>query len=459
MEIKNISYCELIANLIVRSLVYLEEIVPDTDTRKIYLVTRSQHVLDIFGIHDYPFKEYDLSTKQIQAVDVKTGTPVVINLENTENASIPGDPELLSPPVIGNPGFFDMFTEKDIADIQLPFCMTIINLKNAGCYGDVCVSNGIADKILYFSHLTKSCGVVLPPEIDFFKSDYIQAMCNKMLHTYITPKKLDLLTARYILKLSITDSTDLNIDTYEGIESLLADPEKIVKLWGDYLRHLVATQIEMYEAEFKTVVTEQLQDMSQREKDFLQLQYERAISDLRKIDIEKALHKFGNNTLLMLRYFPRDIKMPEELIRVSTFTAYDNCILEVLAKEGIDINQEDFILDYVDFIISDFSRVSLSTQINNNYIDKMKAIRLQQIKQCSAEIVETIKKDVEDLDEEDIQDIISSMQDFESFEEKLNNCTDISSVIQFWPSVLLPAPEYVTRLTGVTQNFINIQMA
>lgn len=453
MDDKNIlTYEQLIANTIERSLTYVECPNDDADTINVYLVTRNQHVLDNFKIFDFPFKHIDISTKQIHAVDVLSGKAVVINLTNTENVMIPGDPDLISPAVAGNPIFYKYITEKDIADIQLPFCVTIQKLKDAGCYTSNTVDKNILQRLMYFCGIFQTLNFDIPVEIRFLLSDRVHMMCTNTLHNYINEEKYELLTARYILNSAKEEIKNISLNTFEEIKDFLSEPEKVIAFWKSYIQRLIEEQITNFNNEYEVIVSELVDESNLREKEFIRLQYDKAISDLKNIDIDENLRKFGTSTLLMLRYLPEEIKKPEDLQHIRMFTAYENAICKALIRNGVNVTQNELEFDYLDVISKSHYADDILIQLNALYLDEIKEIRLQQIIRHADELVKTVEMEAEELDEQDLAEIISSIREYDTYKLRLDEYTDISSVLQYWPSILLPAPLYAARLDNKLQS-------
>lgn len=454
---ENLTYEQFIGNIITRSLTYAEVLCEDTTKLNVYLLTRNQHVLDYFNIHDFPFKHFDVSTKQIQAVDVLSGKAVVVNLSNAYNFTIPGDPSIISPPEVGNPIFFKYLSEKDIADIQLPFCISIQKLKEAGCYTSNTIDKDIDIKIIRFRDITQKLKFEIPSNIQFLMSDRVHMMTNNILHDYVSDDKYDLLTVRYILNCAKEEMNDIPLDTFDDIQNLLNDSEKVVNIWSKYIQRLIEQQIVKYNTEYENIIVEFVDKDNGREKEFIRLQYDKAISDIKKIDVDGHLRKFGNNTKLMLRYIPGEITLPGELQYVRMLTAYENAVLTALIKNGVNILESDLKFDYIDTIMGSNGFDDLIIQLNTTYLDQIKEIRLQQIIKHADDLVKTVENEAEELDKEDLDEIISSIRDYETYRQRIDEYTDVSSVIQYWPSILLPAPPYVSRLDTNLQSPLLLQ--
>ena len=455
----SLPYEQYIANIINRALTYIEVPVEETKSINVYIATRNQSVLDHFGIFDFPFKEFDVSTKQIQAIDVLTGKPAIIQLPNAQNVYIPGDPNLLSPPSIGNPLFFDQITEKDIADIQLLFCISIKQLKDAGYLYET-TTNVPADlfkKILRFQYITKTLNFEIEPDIASLMSDYIHSMCNKRLHEYIDEEKYDLLTMRYIVSNATEEIKDIPLNTFKEIENFLSDTEKVITVWKKFIERLIDERVVEYNKEYETVISD-ITNLESREREFIKLQYDKAISDLKEIDVDGALHKFGNETRLILRYLPNDIKTPEGLLNVRMFSTYENTILGALIGNGVNVHEKDLKFDYINTIMRSNGIDDISVQLNANYIEQIREIRLKQIIKHADELVKTVESEADELDEEDLLEILASIRDYETYRQRLEEYSDISSIVQYWPSILLPAPAYAVRLDSKHQRPLILQL-
>jgi len=461
------------ANIISRSLAYVEINTDDPNFCNAYAVTRNQYILDHFGIYDFPFKHYDASTQQLQAVDVRTGEPVVINLQEINTTAIYGDANLLSPPTVGNPIFFNTLSERDIADIQLPFCTSIKAAKDDGCYNDspyVREINFLAE-VMRFKEFVHEVNLQPGDEMMlFYLNDEFHRKCNTKLRKYVQShtKHIKFAAIAHVLRqcfAALQQESD-PITTFEDVELFFSDVSKIRNVWTAYLKQLVERQIAKYNAEYKQICdTYFAGDEQSRERDFIKIQYDRAIFSLTNVNIDEELKKFGDNVFFILRYIPPDIDTPKELEGIMLFSGYENHVIDTLSKNGVDLDESLFTFDGLDPLWWTYSGMlglnkdgapSFSEQLNNLYIDKIKNIRFEQIKRHSNDIVEMVKQEASELDEDDIKEIIDSMQDFVSFKERLDSFTNIVDVVQYWPSVLLPLPSYVARLTGAINHTIDL---
>lgn len=458
-----LEYCRYNANIISRCLAFIEVNGETPDEVYIYLATRSQSILDIFGVYDFPFKQYDESTMQLQVYDVRTNKPVVVPLDKIECLMIPCEPNLLSPPIIGNPAFADVFTDRDIADIQQPFCLHMKEARDRGCFTTSKRIKDIELDVVKFREFTKTIGLEPGDEhMLFYLYDPLHAKMNDGLWRYMEKHKQHVRFARiiYIMRLCKDLTDDAVFKTFEDVSDFLKDPERVKRVWKAYLSTLIDKQVEKYKTEFEAVCQQHfLNDEQSREKDFIKLQYDKAIADVQQIDLEEGISKFGHNTLLMLRYVPPELDTPEGLAGVTLFTQYENAIITALYKNGIIVDENLFDYDGLDSVWRNYDNTSPSIldQLHTHYLEKIKEVRMEQIKRCSGEIVETVKKEAVDLDDEDINDIISSMEDFATFKERIDSFTGIADVLQYWPSVLLPLPPYVTRLNNTLQHLLDLQ--
>jgi hypothetical protein len=408
----------------------------------------------------------------MQAVDVRTNDAVIINLEKIETVIIYGDAELLSPPVVGNPIFFETLTEKDIADIQLPFCTRTLADKNAGCFVNAYMRKAnIESEVLKFKDFSKEVNLI--PEDPFMKyylEDEFHNKCNSLLWKYVQDHKKHVLFASYAFVLrqcaEKTCEQGIKLETFEDVEVFFNDVQRVKHIWCTYLKTLVEKQITKLNSEFEQICSLYFQNDTQAvERDFIKIQYENTINNLKNIDIDKEIEKFGDNVFLLLRYIPSDVDIPEELAGIAMFTPYENEIIRTLYSNNITIDEKLFDFTGNDRLwwtysamlgITNLKSTPVVEQINNLYIERMKEVRFEQIKQHSADIIDMVRQEAGDLDEEDIAEIISSMQDFETFKERIDSFTSIVDVIQYWPSVLLPLPPYVTRLSGLTRHAVDL---
>ena len=473
----DLDFCTFHANIISRSLAYVEVNTDKPDICHAYLVTRNQRILDSFEIFDFPFKEFDRSTKQLQAVDVRTGSAVVIDLENIETAIIYGDANLLSPPVVGNPMFYDILTEHDIADIQLPFCINVKKTKDEGCYISQPYERKkfIEYEISKFRTFTKEINLV-PGETSMYNYlyDEFHNKCNNRLWSYVANHKRHIKFAAiaHILRQCAStlqnETEDFNIDinTFEDVEIFFKNVPKIKAIWKAYLKQLVERQINKLNNEYEEICNTHFgSDTQSREKDFIKIQYDRVIFSLKNTDIDKELDKFGNNVFFLLRYIPSDIDIPKELDGIMLFSSYENHVIDVLYKNGIILDEALFNFDGLDPLWWEYGGIlgvasgtvlTFLEQLNNLYINTARDLRFVQIKTHSADIVEMVRQEASDLDEDDIKEIIESMQDFNTYKERLDSFTSIIDVIQYWPSVLLPLPTSVARLGGALHHTIDL---
>jgi hypothetical protein len=468
----NLDFCTFNANIISRSLAYIEINTDDPDVSCVYLATRNQYILDIFGIFDYPFKHYNVDTKQIQAVDVRTNESVIINLEKINTIIIYGDAELLSPPIVGNPIFFETLNEKDIADIQLPFCARTLADRDSGCFADAYTrKSNIESEVLKFKSFSKEVNLISgDPFMRYYLEDEFHNKCNSKLWRYVQDHKKHVLFASYAFVLrqcaEKTGEQDIKLETFEDVQVFFSDVQKVRQIWCTYLKTLIEKQIAKLNSEFEEVCSLYFANDTQAvERDFIKIQYENTISNLKKINIDTEVEKFGDNVFLLLRYIPSDVDIPTELAGIAMFSPYENEIFHTLFKNNIVIDESLFDFTGIDRLwwtygamlgLSNLKTIPVIEQLNNLYLEKMKEARMEQIKQHSNDIVEMVRQEAGDLDEEDIAEIISSMQDFDTFKERIDSFTNIVDIIQYWPSVLLPLPPYVVRLSGLTRHAVDL---
>jgi polyribonucleotide nucleotidyltransferase len=100
----------------------------------------------------------------------------------------------------------------------------------------------------------------------------------------------------------------------------------------------------------------------------------------------------------------------------------------------------------------------ISVQLNANYIEQIREIRLKQIIKHADELVKTVESEADELDEEDLLEILASIRDYETYRQRLEEYSDISSIVQYWPSILLPAPAYAVRLDSKHQRPLILQL-
>jgi hypothetical protein len=452
------------ANIISRCLAYVEVNTADHDSCLAYLVTRSQHILDFFEIYDFPFKEFDRSTNQLQAVDVRTGEAVVIDLTKIETTMVYGDVNLISPPIIGNPIFFDILNEKDIADIQIPFCTHVKRAKEEQCFSSSYIRKKYIEvEISKFKQFITEVNLVPEdPTIAFYLNDEFHIKCNQKIWAYVSKHKehVTFAAVAHVLRQCFiaTQQETEALKTFEDVQRFFSDVPKIKKVWCDYLKQLIERQISKLNADYEEICNTHFNDTEQsRERDFIKIQYDRVITSLTNINVDNELEKFGNNVFLILRYIPQDIDMPEELKNYMFFSTHENHIIDTLYKNGVVLDEEMFDFDGLDPVWWAYGSMlgivkndtqSFIDQLNKSYLNEMKEVRLEQIKRHSNDIIKMVREEADELDEDDIKEIIDSMQDFESFKERLDTFTSIVDVIQYWPSVLLPLPPYVARLSG-----------
>lgn len=417
------------------------------------LITRSPKIVSLFGHENFPFQHRDSTNGVLQVYDVLINDFVKININSIDDITYHSLPHWLSPSVITNSN--NVVNKDAFYNLVEPFIREVKKAKEDDCFypPTVIAKNEFNHILSFLSYLTQyKLKIKNQNMYNYIQSDF-HKRCNKKLYAYVKENFNILLTYPF---LKITNA--FKIETVEDLRDILADKKAVIEAWSDVLNRTKDVQIKKYESECEVICKEKFAgEEHQQERDFLKLQYDKAVDDIKNLNIATQLAVYENNLLLLLRYWPVEFDKLAELTDTMQLNHYEHSILQLLLINGITVQQDDIDLVSIQLTTAfEHEATTIIDQLTTKYLDVLKKIRMQQIREHAETIVNTVLEEIDDLDKDDIDDIVSSIRDFDSFQERINAIDNIAGILQYWPSILLPAPINVRRLGTVTQEALDI---
>jgi hypothetical protein len=435
------TFVEQTINLLARTAALVTRTESNGDLQ-VFLPTRNEYIMNFFGVSNFDFQEYHEPTHTYQVYDILTNQIVKLNIMELSIALF-GLPIDIAPPIIANPIFHETLTNKDLFDYHLPFLTTVKELRDASklkcniSKQERAVVNTFLSFIMlsfkehiYSLHTDNAVSV-------YCNKDVIDAAFNNLKN----------INAYEVVREIYQNKENFHIKNLAHYTEIINDRATLQNDWKNYLYQKRDALINEYEQEKNTVLEELVQSNSSTEieKQFIQAQYTNIIENLNNINLDRAIEVLPTDGYLF--YVPNDLfPAVQSLTHYGTviITTYDRLLIEALKENGIvidgDLMQEFFVYkinkeNSETLVFDDF--------LSSKYIDQAKEIRSQQIREHAEKLAKDIRDESSDLDESDIQEILDLVLDFNTFDQQLNELTTVRDVLQYWPAVLLPSPDFV----------------
>lgn len=416
------------------------------------LITRNNSVLSYFGIEDIPFQHRDAGTGILQVYDIFSRQLIKLNLNNIDTITYFCMPGWISPAAVASdqPNSYEF--ETFLFQQMEPFLQDVKESLQQNCFEDqkVLSQEEEIQFMVFVQALTNYKLKTRDQKMYNYLFSEFHKRCNRQAFNYV--KKYFNYVKLYPV-LILCESKD-KFKTVEDIVDYVSDSSQVFEAWKNILKDSSLKQIKKYENEFELLCKEKFAgEEFQQERDFLQLQYTKAINDVKNLDFDKTLVIYKNNPFLLLRFWPTEFDILSDLDNIKMLNHYEHIVLQSLFLNGITVGMGD-----IDFTEIEMYNRSIIDQLNIQYLDHLKIKRMEQIRKHADKIVATVLDEIGDLEQEDLNDIVTSIRDFDSFQERLNSLDNIASVMQYWPSILLPAPDHVRRLGTVSYEVLDMYL-
>jgi len=419
----------------------------EKDQQVFYCVTRNPEIIKLFTDELILLKDNVFEKNLLYGYDIVTKQVVELYLTGAY-IEYAGIPEFLFPGEVSQ----TELTHIDGRDLQLPFLKQILQLQSK-----TEIINTLTPEEdllhLYYNNFVTHNFLETDNDIALDSHNVMCIVHSKLYRDYIKDNLISISVYPLVKKLLQLNKEDITFKNMKDFHNFIhTNTSKIKTYWFNFLKKHQEELILIYQNE-KSEIIENLEKENSEdesafsfEKELVNTQYDMLIDELKNFDYEEE-YKNLQSPYMFLKYFPAQNTphtVVSDLLNEHTWlTRTSKTIIDHLANNGITV--DDF---YMKVFINEVIRLNehyiADDVLDLVYLDKIKDLRYQQIIEYGEKQKEILLQEDADIDNVIFEEIFNYTQ----YQQEINELTSVKDVLQYWPAVLLPAPEYVQYIEG-----------